>query len=87
MQPAICPKALITAIAFGLIVNYTSETTANAQASGSNAKSGPATRGKQGADLILAAENGDLPRVKELLAGKADVNAKRSDFPEEGGTA
>ena len=33
----------------------------------------------QGDDLINAAKNGDLPRVKALLAAKADVNAKSDD--------
>ncbi len=36
-----------------------------------------------GNDLITAAGAGDLPRVKALLAAKADVNAKGGD----GGTA
>ena len=30
----------------------------------------------QANDLINAADEGDLPRVKALLAAKADVNAK-----------
>ncbi|MGD0201363.1 MAG: ankyrin repeat domain-containing protein, partial [Bryobacteraceae bacterium] len=33
----------------------------------------------QGDDLINAAFNGDLPRVKALLAAGSDVNAKRDD--------
>lgn len=33
----------------------------------------------QGVDLINAAEKGDLPRVKALIATKVDVNAKRAN--------